>query len=92
MTQKQMIETIQQLFPGMGDTQIRDMINSAVQEMAEELDLYVSDSSSENITIVEGQVYYPLSADVVAVIRAEVNNKQISKISGELIIDNMARS
>lgn len=66
MTQKQIIEQIQQVHPEIGETQLRIMLNSALDEFVSEartnihMDAIITDTSTtpDTLTPVAGKRYY----------------------------------
>ena len=66
MTQKEMIETIQQDFPDIGETQIRLMLNRALDKFDGEVELERG-TATVSVTVDD---------------RVDYNNKQIKRFTG----------
>lgn len=93
MTQYQMIEIIQQEFPNIGETQIRVMLNRALDKFETEVELLrgtatvaVSGSSKRRYSfsdfVVEGSSTAVVANDVFSIDRVDYNNKQIKRFMG----------
>jgi hypothetical protein len=89
MTQLQLIEMVQQIYPNYGETQIRIMLNAALQEIVEETEIL---SGTDTVTMVSGQRYYLFSAfagisdsrEVLSVTRVDIANEPIKRFIGEI--------
>ena len=90
MTQKEMIETIQQEFPDVGETQIRLMLNRALDKFESEVEL-LRGTATASVTaddkrrnqfsdfVIEGTSTALSNDDVLSVNRVDYNNKQIKR-------------
>ena len=93
MTQYQMIEIIQQEFPNIGETQIRVMLNRALDKFETEVELLrgtatvtVATSSKRRYSfsdfVKEGTSTSVVADDVFSIDRVDYNNKQIKRFMG----------
>ena len=85
MTQKQLIELIQQHHPGMGETEIRLALNRAQDDYCAKTELirttYVQDSAA-------GKRYYTIDSQILKIIRVQINDVDIPRLIGSPIIDD----
>lgn len=87
MTQQEMIETIQQDFPEIGETQIRLMLNRALDKFESEVELLRA-TASVNVTLDDERRYeftdFGINSndDVLSVDRVDYNNKQVKRFTG----------
>jgi hypothetical protein len=88
MTQQEMIETIQQDFPEIGETQIRLMLNRALDKFESEVELLRA-TASVNVTVDDERRYeftdftgINSNDDVLSVDRVDYNNKQVKRFTG----------
>jgi len=88
MTQQQLIEEIQELFPNVGETRIRHLLNRALEDFCMETEIL---RSSATITGVADVRYYNLSdfsgisdgEDVLEIDKVEIDNKEIAHFIGD---------
>jgi len=88
MTQKIMIELVQQQFPDVGETQIRVMLNQAMDEFVHHTRLLTSNGT---VTTQANRRYYPLTLfsnvtdadDVLEIYRVEHDTVRIPIAVGE---------
>jgi hypothetical protein len=85
MTQKQLIELIQQHHGGMGETEIRLALNRAQDDYCDKTEL-IQDTYTQNS--VAGQRYYTLHSKILKVLSVQVNDVQIPRLIGAPIIDD----
>jgi hypothetical protein len=95
MTQKEMIETIQQSFPQVGETQIRLMLNRALDKFETEIEL-LRGTATATVTaddkrrylfsdfVKEGTSTSLSIDDVLSVDRVDYNNKKIKRFLGTI--------
>jgi hypothetical protein len=88
MTQQEMIETIQQDFPEIGETQLRLMLNRALDKFESEVELLRA-TASLNVTVDDERRYeftdftgIDSNDDVLSVDRVDYNNKQVKRFTG----------
>ena len=89
MTQQKMIEIIQQEFPNIGETQIRVMLNRALDKFETETELL---RGTDTVTVVADKRRYAFSDfdnitssdDVLSVDRVDYNAKQIKRFLGTI--------
>jgi hypothetical protein len=89
MTQQEMIEIIQQEFPNIGETQIRVMLNRALDKFETETELL---RGTDTVTVVADKRRYAFSDfdnitssdDVLSVDRVDYNAKQIKRFLGTI--------
>ena len=85
MTQKQLIELIQQHHPGMGETEIRLALNRAQDDYCAKTEL-IKETYTQNS--VAGQRYYTLDAQIIKITSVQVNDVTIPRLIGKPIIDD----
>ena len=85
MTQKQMIELIQQHHPGLGETEIRLALNRAQDDYCTKTEL-IKETYTQNS--VAGQRYYTIDAQVLKILSVQVNDVEIPRLIGKPIIDD----
>jgi hypothetical protein len=90
MTQQEMIETIQQDFPEIGETQIRLMLNRALDKFESEVELLRA-TASVDVTADDKRRYnfseftgISSNDDVLSVDRVDYNNKQVKRFTGHI--------
>jgi hypothetical protein len=88
MTQQEMIETIQQDFPEIGETQLRLMLNRALDKFESEVELLRA-TASVDVTVDDKRRYQfsdftgiDSNDDVLSVDRVDYNNKQVKRFTG----------
>ena len=79
MTQKELIETIQQHHSHAGETQIRKALNRAQDDFAAKTKM-IHVGSDNTDTLVSGQRYYNLPPEVLEIKRVEVNEIEIRRM------------
>ncbi len=85
MTQKQLIELIQQHHPGIGETELRLQLNRAKDDFCAKTEIIVN---SWTQTSVAGQRYYPLADEILRVKEVHVNDVSIPRLIGKPIIED----
>ena len=85
MTQKQLIELIQQHHPGMGETEIRLALNRAQDDYCAKTEL-IKDTYTQNS--VAGQRYYTIDSQIIKITSVQVNDVTIPRLIGKPIIDD----
>lgn len=95
MTQQEMIETIQQDFPEIGETQLRLMLNRALDKFESEVEL-LRGTATVSVTqddkrryafsefVVEGTETAVVADDVLSVDRVDYNNIQVKRFTGNI--------
>ena len=88
MKQQEMIETIQQDFPNIGETQIRLMLNRALDKFDSEVELERG-TATVSVTVDDKRRYaftdftgITSNDDVLSIDRVDYNNKQIKRFTG----------
>tara|TARA_R110000765_G_C18858512_1_gene599756 strand:- start:269 stop:952 length:684 start_codon:yes stop_codon:yes gene_type:complete len=85
MTQKQLIELIQQHHATMGETEIRLALNRAQDDYCAKTELikttYVQDS-------IAGKRYYTLDSQILKITKVQINDVDIPRLIGTPIIDD----
>tara|TARA_R100001594_G_scaffold109662_2_gene144406 strand:- start:2254 stop:2925 length:672 start_codon:yes stop_codon:yes gene_type:complete len=85
MTQKQLIELVQQHHPGMGETEIRLALNRAQDDFSAKSEIikstYVQTSSP-------GKRYYSLDGQILRVLKVQINDVDIPRLISPPIIDD----
>jgi|TARA_R100001510_G_C7642654_1_gene200214 hypothetical protein len=77
MTQKQLIETVQQHHPNLGETQIRIFLNKALDEFCRKTRIL---KSLYTFSTVANQRYYDLDDDILEVTRVDYDNYAIPRL------------
>ena len=85
MTQKQLLELIQQHHPGMGETEVRLALNRAQDDFCAKTEL-ITETYTQ--TSVAGQRYYTLDAQILKILSVQVNDVEIPRLIGKPIIDD----
>jgi len=85
MTQKQLIELIQQHHSGMGETEIRLALNRAQDDFCAKTEL-ITDTFTQNS--VAGQRYYTLDGQILKITSVQVNDVEIPRLIGKPVIDD----
>ena len=85
MTQKQLIELIQQHHPGMGETEIRLALNRAQDDYCAKTEL-IKETYTQNS--VAGQRYYTIDSQIIKITSVQVNDVTIPRLIGKPIIDD----
>ncbi len=90
MTQQEMIETIQQDFPEIGETQLRLMLNRALDKFESEVEL-LRGTATVSVTEDEKRRYaftdfdgITSNDDVLSVDRVDYNNIQVKRFTGNI--------
>ena len=79
MTQKELIETIQQHHPNAGETQIRKALNRAQDDFSAKTKIiHVGSDNADKL--VAGQRYYTLPPEVLEIKRVEINEVKIRRM------------
>jgi hypothetical protein len=85
MTQKQLIELIQQHHGTMGETEIRLALNRAQDDYCAKTEL-IKDTYTQSS--VAGQRYYTLHSKILKVLSVQINDVEIPRLIGAPIIDD----
>ena len=85
MTQKQLIELIQQHHSAMGETEIRLALNRAQDDLATKTEL-IKENYTQNSVI--GQRYYALDDKILRIVKVQVNDVEIPRLITPPIIDD----
>ena len=85
MTQKQMIELIQQHHPGLGETEIRLALNRAQDDYCAKTELIKETYTQSSVA---GQRYYTIHAQVLKILSVQVNDVEIPRLIDKPIIDD----
>jgi hypothetical protein len=85
MTQKQLIELIQQHHATMGETEIRLALNRAQDDYCAKTEL-IKETYTQNS--VAGQRYYTLDAQIIKITSVQVNDVTIPRLIGKPTIDD----
>ena len=80
MTQKQLIELIQQHHSGMGETEIRLALNRAQDNFCSDTELITATFTQDSVA---GQRYYNLDDAIVEITRVDYDNYEIPRLVGE---------
>ena len=90
MTQQEMIETIQQDFPEIGETQLRLMLNRALDKFESEVEL-LRGTATVSVTEDDKRRYaftefdgINSNDDVLSVDRVDYNNVQVKRFTGNI--------
>ena len=85
MTQKQLIELIQQHHPIMGETEIRLALNRAQDDFCAKTELIKETYTQSSVA---GQRYYTIHAQILKIQSVDVNDVSIPRLIGKPIIDD----
>jgi len=85
MTQKQLIELIQQHHSGMGETEIRLALNRAQDNYCAKTEL-IKETYTQNS--VAGKRYYTIDPQIIKITSVQVNDVTIPRLIGKPIIDD----
>lgn len=85
MTQKQLIELIQQHHPTIGETELRLQLNRAKDDFCAKSEIIVSSWIQSSTA---GQRYYPLDDAILRVKEVQINDVSIPRLIGKPIIDD----
>ena len=80
MTQQQLIETVKQHHPEMGETQIRIYLNKALDEFCRKTRVL---NTLYTFPTVADQRYYDLSDDIIEITRADYDGYEIPRLVGK---------
>jgi|TARA_R100000234_G_scaffold115080_1_gene90742 hypothetical protein len=81
MTQKQLIETVQQHHPNLGETQIRIFLNKALDEFCRKTRML---KTMYTFTSVADQRFYELSDDIIEIESVDYDGYQIPRLIGRI--------
>tara|TARA_R100000664_G_scaffold23075_1_gene32635 strand:+ start:1186 stop:1449 length:264 start_codon:yes stop_codon:yes gene_type:complete len=79
MTQKQLIETVKQHHPNLGETQIRIFLNKAYDEFCRKTKML---KTMYTFTSVANQRFYELSDDIIEIKRVDYDGYEIPRLVG----------
>ena len=85
MKQKELIELVQQHHPNMGFVEIRARLNRAQNDFCARTEL-MKKTYTQNTTV--GQRYYPLSTDILKILKVQLDDVYIPRLIGEPLIDD----
>ena len=85
MTQKQLIELIQQHHSNMGETEIRLSLNRAQDDFSAKTELITETFTQDSVA---GQRYYLLDSQILKIQTVQVNDVDIPRLIGKPIIDD----
>tara|TARA_R100000781_G_scaffold46840_1_gene31518 strand:+ start:2913 stop:3584 length:672 start_codon:yes stop_codon:yes gene_type:complete len=85
MTQKSLIELIQQHHPGAGHKQIRMALNRAQDDYCARTELMKKTFTQLSVA---GRRYYDLNSDILKILRVQINDVDIPRLIGSPIIDD----
>jgi len=85
MTQKQLIELIQQHHSAMGETEIRLALNRAQDDYCAKTELI---KTTYTQTSAAGKRYYTLDSQILKITRVQINDVDIPRLIGNPIIDD----
>ena len=80
MTQQQLIETVKQHHPEMGETQIRIYLNKALDEFCRKTRVL---NTLYTFPTVADQRYYDLSDDIIEITRVDYDGYEIPRLVGK---------
>ena len=80
MTQQQLIETVKQHHPEMGETQIRIYLNKALDEFCRKTRVL---NTLYTFSTVADQRYYDLSDDIIEITRVDYDGYEIPRLVGK---------
>ena len=80
MTQQQLIETVKQHHPEMGETQIRIYLNNALDEFCRKTRVL---NTLYTFPTVADQRYYDLSDDIIEITRVDYDGYDIPRLVGK---------
>jgi hypothetical protein len=79
MTQKEMIEIIQQHHPDVGETIIRKALNRAQDDFAAKTKIILVGSDNTDVTVKDKR-YYNLPEELLEIKRVEIDNVEIPRL------------
>ncbi len=82
MTQKQLLELIQQHHPGAGETEIRAALNRAQDDFSSKTEVLRGTYTESSVA---NQRNYPLHREMVKVYRVDINDNEIPRAIGDII-------
>ena len=85
MTQKQLIELIQQHHPSMGETEIRLALNRAQDDYCAKTELIKETYTQDSVA---GKRYYTIDSQIIKVTSVQINDVTIPRLIGKPIIDD----
>jgi len=85
MTQKQLIEIIQQHHAGMGETEIRLALNRAQDDYCAKTEL-IKETYTQNSAA--GQRYYNIDSQILKITSVQINDVEIPRLISKPIIDD----
>jgi len=85
MTQKQLIELIQQHHSNMGETEIRLALNRAQDDFCAKTELIKETYTQDSVA---GQRYYLLDEQILKILSVQINDVEIPRLIGRPIIDD----
>jgi hypothetical protein len=85
MTQKELIEIINQHHPNMGNVEVRARLNRAQNDFCARTELmkktYVQLTTA-------GKRYYPLDSDILKILKVQIDDIYVSRLIGDPLIDD----
>ena len=85
MTQKQLIELIQQHHAAMGETELRLALNRAQDDYCAKTEIIKATYTQDSVA---GQRYYTLDAQILKITKVQINDVDIPRLIGTPIIDD----
>jgi hypothetical protein len=85
MTQKQMIELVQQHHPAMGETETRLALNRAQSDYCDRTELIKTTYTQDSVA---GQRYYTIDSSILRIAAIQINDVEIPRLIGKPIIDD----
>lgn len=81
MTQREMIELVQQHHPHLREKEVRKLLNRASDQFCQETEVY--DTSLKDATIAD-QRFYMIGSTPIKIRRVDLDSKQIPRIIGQI--------
>jgi len=85
MTQKQLIELVQQHHPDIGETELRLALNRAKDDFCAKTEIITANWTQNSVA---GQRYYSINDAILRIKDVQVNDVSISRLVGKPIIDD----
>jgi hypothetical protein len=82
MTQKQILELIQQHHPGAGETEIRKALNRAQDDFSSKTEILKGTYLEDTIA---GQRNYPLHREMIKIYRVDIDDNEIPRAVGDIV-------
>ena len=85
MKQIEMIELVRQHHPHLGETEIRKLLDRAIEDFSAKTEIF---ESEESITTTADQRFYNLSSNILKIKKVWYNNTEIPRFIGQPSIDD----